>query len=250
MSIQTPENPQFYLSAPTPCPYLEGKEEQKVFTHLSGNRSQNLHQHLAHNGFRRSQNLIYRPHCQECHACKSARVCVEKFAPTKSQRRILNTNKDISRTVLTPRATDEHYDLFLKYLEARHKHGGMAEMNDEEFQDMIEDTPVASSLVEYRLHACQTPDGATNSNSPLLAVALIDNMADGFSMVYSFFDPQMGRRSLGNYMILDHITRAIEESYNYLYLGYWVKDSPKMHYKSTFRPIEIHSEQFGWNPLE
>ncbi|MCF6302063.1 MAG: arginyltransferase [Devosiaceae bacterium] len=244
MSIQAPETAQFYMTSPTPCPYLENREERKLFTHLTGRRSQGLHQLLADSGFRRSQNLVYRPSCQSCSACKSARVVVGEFSPRRRHRKIINANGDICANINPPEASDEQYELFLRYLEARHNGGGMTQMGEEDYQDMVEDTPVDSSLIEYRLGATDTDDGQ------LVGVALTDNMSDGYSMVYSFFDPELTRRGLGNYMILDHIERARNADLNYVYLGYWVQNSPKMDYKSQFRPLQVQSIHAGWQFLD
>lgn len=120
----------------------------------------------------------------------------------------------------------------------------MTQMADEDYQDMVEDTPVDSSVIEYRIGATHDEEGQ------LIAVALTDNMADGYSMVYSFFDPEFSRRGLGNYLILDHIARAKEIRLEYLYLGYWVQNSPKMDYKSQFRPLQIQSVDTGWQFLD
>lgn len=244
MSIQAPENAQFYLTAPTPCPYLEGKQEQKLFTHLSGRRAQGLHQLLANNGFRRSQNLVYRPNCADCSACKSARVMVQDFVPRKRHLRLIKQNQDVLAQIITPEATDEQFDLFSRYLATRHVDGGMTQMVEEDYQDMIEDTPVNSCLVEYRLK------GNDDTLGKLIGVCLTDNMVDGYSMVYSFFDSSLTKRGLGNLMILDHISRAQRAGLDFVYLGYWVQNSPKMHYKSQFRPLQVQSLDQGWQFLE
>jgi len=244
MSVSAPEAAQFYLTAPSPCPYLDGRQERKMFTHLSGRRSQGLHQLLADNGFRRSQNLVYRPSCENCSACMSVRVCVDEFTPGKRHRRIIKTNADLKITVDDPIATDEQYELFSRYLAARHNGGGMNQMSEEDFQDMIEDSAVSTSVVEYRASNDQ------NNGGKLLAVSLTDNMADGYSMVYSFFDSGLDKRSLGNFVILDHVKRAKEANLQFVYLGYWVKGSAKMDYKSQFKPLQLQSMQAGWFNFE
>ena len=243
-TVPIPEIAQFYLTAPAPCPYLEGKKERKLFTHLSGRRAQGVHQVLADTGFRRSQNLVYRPACEECHACKSARVCVNGFKFHRRYLRLEKINQDLKIRVLPPKATQEQFDLFCRYLAHRHAGGGMTQMSQEDYQDMMEDTPVSTSLVEYRLANSEKTDGK------LLAVALVDNMADGFSLVYSFFDPDLKRRGLGNFVILDHIRRAARMGLPFVYLGYWVENSPKMEYKSGFRPLQIQNTRTGWQYLK
>lgn len=243
-NVLIPEITQFYLTAPTPCPYLEGKEERKLFTHLTGRRAQGVHQVLADSGFRRSQNLIYRPSCEGCQACKSARICVNGFEFTRRYRRLEKINRDLTIRVLPPIASKQQYDLFGRYLGARHEGGGMTQMSWEDYQEMIEDTPVSTSMVEYRLKK------ESDSDSQLLAAALVDNMADGFSLVYSFFEPNLKSRGLGNFMILDHIRRAARMGFPFVYLGYWVENSPKMDYKAGFQPLQVQSGRHGWQYLD
>lgn len=244
MTDQSPENTQFFLTASTPCPYLPDREERKLFTHLSGRRASALHHVLNAHGFRRSQNLIYRPACEGCAACNSVRIIGREFRPSAGQRRNLRRNNDIGGEALPPKASAEQYDLFKRYLLARHDGGGMTQMSYLDYEYMVEDTPVSSMLVEYRL---VRPDG---SSGELIAVALCDIMKDGFSMIYSFFDPDRSSRGLGNFMILDHIRRAGEAGLEYVYLGYWVQGSQKMSYKARFQPLEVQSGAAGWQVLE
>jgi len=242
MTDQTPETTQLFLTAAMPCPYLPGKQERKLFTHLTGRRAASLHHLLSENGFRRSQNLIYRPACEGCNACQSVRIVAGDFKPSGRFRRVLAKNSDIIAEERPPLATSEQYDLFKRYLEARHAGGGMTQMGFLDYEYMVEDTPVQSMLVEYRL--------GDHPEQPLLAVALTDVMADGLSMVYSFYDPDLAHRSLGTYLILDHIERVRASGFGYVYLGYWVKDSPKMAYKADYRPLEVQKGPLGWRPLE
>jgi len=235
---QSPENTQFFLTSETPCPYLEGRQERKLFTHLGGRRAQLMHHLLSDHGFRRSQNLIYRPACAHCAACRSVRIVASEFSPSQRHRRILSKNKDVTSFQVEPRATLEQYDLFYAYLTARHEGGGMTQMSLTDYEYMVEDTPVDTIVIEYRLTA--EPD------EPLVGVALSDTMPDGLSMVYSFFDPALTNRGLGNFMILDHITRVTDCNRPYVYLGYWVKDSPKMAYKATYRPLQVQEGTLGW----
>ncbi len=241
MTDQTPETTQLFLTAAMPCPYLPGKQERKLFTHLTGRRASNLHHLLSENGFRRSQNLIYRPACEGCNACQSVRIVANEFAPSGRFRRVLKHNDDLSVEVRPTTATSEQYELFKRYLESRHAGGGMNQMSFVDYEYMVEDTPVQSVLVEYRLrdHPDQT----------LVAVALTDVMPDGLSMVYSFYDPDLAQRSLGTYLILDHIAQVRSAALRYVYLGYWVKDSPKMAYKAQFRPLEVQKGTLGWCEL-
>ena len=243
MSEQQPERAQFYLTSPMPCPYLDGKMERKLFTHLSGRRAAVMHELLAQHGFRRSQNIIYRPACENCAACESARILVGEFEPTRVQRRIARRNGDVASTEMFPQASARQYELFKRYLFARHAFGGMTSMSFLDYEFMVEDTPVKSAVIEYTLAA---PDGGER----LAGVALTDLLPDGLSMVYSFFDPDLDRRSLGSFMILDHIKRAKAAGLPHVYLGYWVKDSPKMAYKGAFKPLETLTGGQRWRRVE
>jgi len=223
-----PITPQFYVTAPQPCPYLEGRMERKLFTALQGDTAQTLNDTLSSQGFRRSQNVIYRPSCADCALCFSARVRVANFEQSKSQRRVMRRNEALTRDGSAPWATEEQFELFRRYLSARHHSGGMADMDIFEFAAMIEETPVRSRIVEYR-----------QPNGDLAAVCLTDVLEDGLSMVYSFFDPDLEKSSLGSFIILDHIEISRHAKLPYVYLGYWVPGSAKMDYKARYKPIEI-----------
>ena len=244
MTEYSPTELQFYVTAETACPYLPNRYERKLFTHLSGRRATDLHDMLSLHGFRRSQNIAYRPACEGCNACKSARVVVDQFQMNASQRRVWRKNTDLEAIDSAPRATEEQYALFQTYLKARHQDGGMADMSHLDYEFMVEDTPVHSEVIEYRQ---LTSDPSTSGE--LIAVALTDRLPDGISMVYSFFDPKFSKRSLGRFMILDQIRRAKRLGLPYLYLGYWVKNSPKMAYKADYQPIEILSTHEQWVQL-
>lgn len=231
-----PIAPQFYVTAPQPCPYLNGRQERKLFTALQGDDAQRLNDTLSRQGFRRSQNVLYRPSCTDCSACLSARVDLSKFEFSKSQKRVLKRNKDLIRKANSPWATEDQYELFRKYLNARHATGGMADMDVFEFAAMIEETPIRTRVVEY------------NIGNALAAVSLTDLIEDGLSMVYSFYDPMVANRSIGTYLILDHIALAKEANLPYLYLGYWVPGSSKMGYKARFSGLEIYF-QGTWQSL-
>lgn len=227
-----PLAPQFYVTAPQPCPYLSGRMERKLFTALQGDQAGILNDSLSKQGFRRSQNVLYRPSCADCTACLSARIRVEDFVASRSQRRTLNRNSELRRDATSPWATEDQYALFRKYLDSRHADGGMADMDIFEFAAMIEETPVRSRLIEY---SDRGEDGRE-----LVAVCLTDVLDDGLSMVYSFYDPDRPRQSLGTQIILDHIQIAREAGLPYVYLGYWVPGSPKMGYKAGFSALEIY----------
>ena len=233
-----PLAPQFYVTALQPCPYLAGRMERKLFTSLQGENAQQLNDGLSQQGFRRSQNVLYRPSCADCAACLSARIIATDFKPSKSQKRVLKKNTHLERRVTSPWATEEQYDLFRRYLDSRHADGGMADMDVFEFAAMIEETPIRSRVIEYI-------DTATKT---LVAVCLTDVLQDGLSMVYSFFDPDYESSSLGTFIILDHVEIARSGDLSYVYLGYWVPGSPKMDYKAKFSALQIYKYN-EWTPI-
>ena len=236
------KNLRFFLTAPSPCPYLPGRKERKVFTALDGLDAGALHDALTNSGFRRSQNIAYRPSCDACDACISARVPVEQFTFTRRWRKIMLRNADFTRSLRPAQATEEQFRLLRRYLRSRHADGGMADMTFTDYAAMVEESAVSTHIVEYR-HSAGPDRGA------LAAAALVDALGDGLSMVSSFFHPGQTRRSLGVYTILDHIQQARAAGYGYLYLGYWIPGSHKMHDKSEFRPLEL---LLGgeWRPYE
>ena len=230
-----PIAPQFYVTAPQPCPYLDGRMERKLFTALQGEHAQRLNDTLSKQGFRRSQNVLYRPSCAECSACLSARIRVADFEPSRTHRRIAKKASHLRRNATSPWATEDQFSLFRRYLDARHADGGMADMDIFEFAAMIEETPIKSRVIEYTRAA---PEGERGRS--LSAVCLTDVFDDGLSMVYSFYDPDLADMSLGTYLILDHIDIAREAGLPYVYLGYWVPGSRKMGYKAGFSSLEIY----------
>lgn len=232
MRHSLPLAPQFYVTAPQSCPYLDGQMERKLFTSLQGDGAQELNDSLSKQGFRRSQNVLYRPSCSNCQACLSARIDVSRFKPSRSQKRAWKRNEHLERRATSPWATDEQYDLFRRYLDSRHADGGMADMDVFEFAAMIEETPIRSRVIEYT-------DVETGN---LIAVCLTDIFDDGVSMVYSFYEPELAKSSLGTWMILDHIKIAQEAGLPYVYLGYWVPGSEKMGYKAQFDAVEIYRQ--------
>lgn len=227
--------PQFYVTAPQPCPYLHGRAERKLFTALQGDSAIDLNNSLSRQGFRRSQNVLYRPSCEACMACMSARIRVADFKPSRTQRRVMRRNARLERTASSAWATEEQYDLFRRYLDRRHADGGMADMDIFEFAAMIEESPVRTRIIEYRDRTDSRSD-----ERPLLAVCLTDVLDEGVSLVYSFYDPGLEARSLGTQIILDHVEIARASGLPYVYLGYWVPGSRKMGYKSNFGALEIY----------
>ncbi|KFB10465.1 arginyltransferase [Nitratireductor basaltis] len=248
MTQQPKHSPQFFLTAASPCPYLPGEYERKVFTHLVGDKAPELNDLLTQGGFRRSQNIAYRPACETCRACVSVRILAQEFEPTRNMKRILKRNADLIGTANTAEPSSEQYSLFRTYLDARHSRGGMSDMTVLDYAMMIEDTHVSTEVIEYRRRG---PDSFVTGKGEgeLMAVALTDRMADGLSMVYSFYNPQLHDRSLGTFMILDHIRRARSAGLPHVYLGYWVNGSQKMEYKVRFKPQE-HLGPTGWDRVD
>jgi arginine-tRNA-protein transferase len=234
---QKKDFPEFYVTAPQPCPYLEGRAERKLFTHISRDKPPGDVDYLLRNGFRRSQNIAYMPYCESCNACVSTRVLVREFVPGRTHRRVMARNEDIVARRIDPVPSSEQYALFRGYIDTRHGDGGMADMSMLDFFMMVQDSIIDTSLTEYRIR----PAGALSSSFhrwPLVGVALCDRLSDGISMVYSFYDPEQPARSLGTFMILEQIEEARRQGLRYVYLGYWIGGSDKMAYKIRFQPQE------------
>ena len=244
MTAHSLDTPQFYLTAPAACPYLPDQMERKVFTHLVGERARIVHDDLSQGGFRRSQNIAYRPACETCRACQATRVLAREFKPTRSMRRIINKNADMIGYETGNSPTSEQYSLFRRYVDSRHGDGGMAGMTVLDYAMMVEDSHVETRIIEYRKrNADSTITG--KGGGELIAAVLFDRLSDGNSMVYSFFDPSEQKRSLGTFLILDHIERTRREGLKYCHLGYWVAGSSKMEYKARFLPQE-RLQAGGW----
>ena len=236
--------PKFFVTNPSPCPYLPGKVERKVFTELGGRHSNELNEALGRIGFRRSQSVAYRPSCIDCSACVSVRVAAAEFIPNATQRKLARRHSDLEVSACRPWTTDEQYTLLRKYLAERHPGGGMADMDESDFADMVEQSPVRTFVVEYREPSTDERPGR------LVGACLSDQQGDGLSMIYSFFDVGEGaRKGLGTYIILDHIVRAARAGLPYVYLGYWVEGSPRMAYKTGFQPLERLGRD-GWRRMD
>ncbi|MGX5849547.1 arginyltransferase [Mesorhizobium sp. PL10] len=244
MTQHPTQSPQFFLTAPSPCPYLEGQFERKVFTHLVGDKAPEMNDLLTQGGFRRSQNIAYRPACETCRACVSVRILAQEFTASRNMKRVIQRNSDLIGAMHDAQPSTEQYSLFRGYLDARHRRGGMSDMTVLDYAMMVEDTHVDTKVIEYRKRG---PDSfiTGKGQGELIAVALTDKMADGLSMVYSYFNPEFEDRSLGTFMILDHIARARAMGLPHVYLGYWVNGSRKMNYKMRFMPQE-HLGPKGW----
>ena len=246
MSIEGRSFPQFYITPSATCPYLDGKLERKIFTHLIGDRAADLNQALTNGGFRRSQNIAYRQACENCSACVSTRVLVDDFKPSKSQKRTWQAYRHLHAELREATPSQEQYSLFRSYIDSRHADGGMADMSILDYAAMVEESFVDTKVIEYRRPGDDVTPPQVVPKGPLSAVAITDWLEDGLSMIYSFYDPDLSDKGLGTYLILDHIERARKAGLPYVYLGYWVKGSSKMDYKIRFRPQQ-HLTSAGWN---
>lgn len=221
------ESVRLFRTAPHDCSYKPEEQATTVFVDPELKIDQSLNSSLTEMGFRRSGAHLYRPDCDACQACISSRVSVAKFKPGRRYRRILTANGDLR--VLETKVLDKKaaYPLYKKYINTRHKDGDMYPASPEQFDAFI--CGATESTCFYSFY----------SGDELLAVSVTDVLAQGLSAVYTFFDPEQNRRSLGNYVILWQIQQAAKMQRPYLFLGYWIKDSPKMKYKIDFRPLEL-----------
>jgi len=228
---------QFFATSPVACPYVPGRAERKLVVELSGGGSPQFYDDLSRAGFRRSHNFAYRPACRGCSSCVPVRIAVEDFTHTRSTRRIRNTNLDLSGRLAAARATPEQFRLFSAYQRSRHSDSDMASMTYIDFRGMVEDSPLRTAIAEFR-----------DTSGSLVAASLIDLLDDGFSAVYNFYDPQQPRRSLGIWSILWLVEQCRRRGQPYVYLGYWIADSPKMAYKARFPALE-HLAAGTWSAL-
>lgn len=227
----------FFTTAPMPCPYLPGRLERRLVTELDGSDPVGMHDALSQAGFRRSHGVAYAPACRDCSACVAVRVKTLDFAPSRTQSRIMIRNRRLKITERPPQATSEQYALFRTYQSVRHRGGEMSRMDFFDYQLLVEDTPVDTVVFECR-----------DENGRLVAACLADRLVDGYSAVYSFFDPALDRASLGTWIILTLISRARDRGLPYLYLGFWIDECRKMSYKVMFRPLEAFTVE-GWRLL-
>ena len=251
MTEQQKNFPEFYVTSAQPCPYLPGRLERKLFTHLTNDKQPALIDNLLKGGFRRSQNIAYTPYCEGCQACVSVRVLVDEFKPSKNMKRIVAANRDLQASRLPARPSAEQYSLFRDYISTRHGEGGMADMSILDYAQMVEDSVVDTFITEYRPRRPLSTNSDTEClvpQAPLHGVALCDHLSDGISMVYSFYNVDLSERSLGTYIILEHIEYARSLGLPYVYLGYWIKGAKKMRYKTRFGPQERLGSN-GWQRI-
>ncbi|MGI9302459.1 MAG: arginyltransferase, partial [Gammaproteobacteria bacterium] len=216
----------FFASPPESCSYLPQRDSISVFADPVAKMNARTYSQLVNHGFRRSGRYVYRPHCPSCSACVPARVPVRRFKPNRSQRRNLKANRDLSIRVLPCDFREEHFDLYRRYLSARHAGGQMDNPTPDTYRNFLQCDWLDTMFVEFRLAG------------ELLSVAVADQLAGGLSAVYTFFDPDHSARGLGTYAVLWQIARARRRGLDYVYLGYWIAENAKMSYKIQFKPVE------------
>jgi leucyl-tRNA---protein transferase len=228
---------QFFTAGPVACPYVAGRAERKLIVELTGAAAADFYDELSRAGFRRSQGFAYRPACPQCTACVPVRIAVDDFAHSRSTRRVRNANRGLNGRLVAARATPEHFQLFVAYQRSRHRDSDMAAMTYADYRSMVEDTPLRTVIAEFR-----------DAAGTLVAASLLDRLDDGVSAVYSFYDPSFEKRSLGTWSILWLVEECRRQGLPYVYLGYWIGESPKMAYKARFPAVERLSPA-GWVPL-
>ncbi|WP_157670047.1 arginyltransferase [Chitinibacter sp. GC72] len=217
---------QFYATAPYPCSYLDGQLARSQVAVPSDLIDSDIYSQLVEQGFRRSGLFVYRPWCDHCQACVPVRLLVNQFVPNRTQRRVAQRNQILRVRLMELAFREEHFSLYQRYQQSRHPGGGMDQDNREQYESFVLKSNVASFLAEF------LEDGVVRM------VSLIDQLEDGISSVYTFFDPDLAPRSLGVYNVLWQIGLAKQLGLPYVYLGYWIKNCRKMSYKTQYQPIE------------
>jgi len=229
------EHIQLYLTAEHECSYLPGRMASNIVPDPNLTMDMHIYSQLIKLGYRRSGDFIYRPHCNGCEECRPCRIPVAQFSARRSQQRCLKSNQDLTINMVKASYSDEYFNLYKEYLNARHVDGGMANPVPDDFKNFLYCNWSNSHFLEVR------------KNERLLAVAVTDVTPSGLSAVYTYFDPAESKRSLGSFCILQQIQQAQLMQVELLYMGYWIKDSQKMKYKNDFQPMEALMDNI-WRP--
>ena len=228
---------QFYITVESPCSYYHDRVSRNLVPDPDLAMNMPIYSQLIQHGFRRSGSHCYRPYCKQCQSCLASRIPAQAFRPGRSQRCCSNRNSDLTASISRARFSDEYFDLYASYLDSRHEDSSMASPGEDDFRDFLFCDWSDTHFIELRLE------------SRLVAVAVTDFVRDGLSAVYSFFDPGMPERSLGTYCILQQVAMARQLQLPYVYLGYWLQDHPKMHYKINYRPLELYIDD-SWQQFD
>jgi arginine-tRNA-protein transferase len=220
-------NIRLYQTAEHPCGYYAERTARDLVLDPSDPGLPALYGHALAAGFRRSGAHVYRPHCPGCAACRPVRIPVDEFRPNRAQARCLRANADLAIALAPARRTPENFALYKRYLGARHAGGGMDRAEPADFDAFLAGPWSPTRFLEFRR------DGR------LLAIAVVDAVDEALSAVYTWYDPDEAKRGLGTFAILSEVELARREHRPYLYLGFWLEDHPKMHYKQAFRPLEV-----------
>ncbi|RLA43296.1 MAG: arginyltransferase [Gammaproteobacteria bacterium] len=222
------EKIQLYLTEPHPCSYLEDRKATTAFVDPKFNVNGDIYNHLSLLGFRRSGEYVYTPRCSTCKLCIPVRIPAAKFKPSRQQRRSMKKNADLVVNSTTSVDLAEHYNVYQKYIDTRHRDGDMYPASLSQFQAFIGAAWECTRYLEFRL------DGQ------LICCAVVDWLSSGLSAIYTYFDPDFAGRSLGIYAITKQIELTHHYDLDYVYLGYWIRDSDKMNYKSDFHPLQLY----------
>lgn len=227
----------FFQDSTHDCSYFANRQAQNIYPDPNIVMSNSLYSQLIQHGFRRSGNHAYRPHCTGCQSCVPVRINIDQFKMSRSQRRCLQRNQHLKITAQAAKFDAEHYQLYCRYLAARHINGGMDDPNEESYQRFLLSNWSNTQFIEFR------------DQSQLVAVAVTDSVSDGLSAFYTFFEPELAKQSLGTYAVLQQVNQAKLQNLPSLYLGYWIENCKKMSYKNTFSGLEGYIDQ-GWQPLK
>ena len=222
---------QLYLTTDSPCGYFTDRMSCNLVPDPKIRLNMPIYNQLIQHGFRRSGSYCYRPHCTACQSCLACRIPVSEFTSNRSQKRCLKANQQLQQTAVSADFSEEYFELYRRYLKSRHTDGSMADPAEEDFKQFLYCKWSDTQFLEHRI------------NGSLVAVAVTDIVSNGISAVYSFFDPDMKKHSLGTYCILKQIEYARMLGMDYIYLGYWIKNHPKMHYKSNFKPLQLYLDE-------